>query len=157
MDVRLPDGTIIQNVPDGISKADLTAKLKNNGYDVTKLDAAPPVSPISAPRGEIPAWARKYPELYGIAGAARETLGPILEMGGMVGGGLAGGVAGTFGAGPLGTAAGGIAGASLGYGGAKEINRLADIALGNIPAQAEGAVPAQTRRSPDTCSDGWGQ
>ena len=94
MDVRLPDGTIIQNVPDGISKADLTAKLKNNGYDVTKLAeiAAPAVSPISAPRGEIPAWAQKYPTLYGIAGATRETLGPLLEMGGLIGGGIAGGV-----------------------------------------------------------------
>ena len=40
MDVRLPDGTVIQNVPDGISKADLTAKLKTNGYDVSKLEAS---------------------------------------------------------------------------------------------------------------------
>jgi hypothetical protein len=37
MDVRLPDGTVVQNVPDGISKAELTAKLKSNGYDVSKL------------------------------------------------------------------------------------------------------------------------
>jgi hypothetical protein len=37
MDVRLPDGTIIRGVPDGISKADLTAKLAKNGYDVSKL------------------------------------------------------------------------------------------------------------------------
>ena len=53
MDVRLPDGTIIQNVPDGISKADLTAKLKNNGYDVTKLAGAatPAVSEIPQDRG----------------------------------------------------------------------------------------------------------
>ena len=49
MDVRLPDGTVIKNVPDGISKADLTAKLKANGYDVSKLEA--PVAPPS----EIPA------------------------------------------------------------------------------------------------------
>lgn len=41
MDVRLPDGTIIQNVPDGTTKADLTAKLKANGYDVSKLESAP--------------------------------------------------------------------------------------------------------------------
>jgi len=41
MDVRLPDGTVIKGVPDGMSKADLTAKLKSNGYDVSKLDAAP--------------------------------------------------------------------------------------------------------------------
>ena len=34
MDVRLPDGTIIQNVPDGTSKADLVAKLQKNGMQV---------------------------------------------------------------------------------------------------------------------------
>lgn len=39
MDVQLPDGTVIQGVPDGMSKADLTAKLKSNGYDVSKLEA----------------------------------------------------------------------------------------------------------------------
>lgn len=39
MDVKLPDGTIIQNVPEGISKADLVAKLKGNGYDTSGLDA----------------------------------------------------------------------------------------------------------------------
>ena len=44
MDVRLPDGTIIKGVPDNISKADLTAKLKANGYDVSKLEA-----PAAAP------------------------------------------------------------------------------------------------------------
>ena len=33
MDVQLPDGTLIKDVPDGMSKADLTAKLKGNGYD----------------------------------------------------------------------------------------------------------------------------
>lgn len=38
MDVRLPDGTVIKGVPDGMSKADLTAKLKLNGYDVSKLE-----------------------------------------------------------------------------------------------------------------------
>lgn len=39
MDVSLPDGTVIKGVPDGMSKADLTAKLKANGYDVSKLEA----------------------------------------------------------------------------------------------------------------------
>jgi len=53
MDVRLPDGTIIKGVPDNMSKADLTAKLKANGYDVSKLEA-PTVaaSEIPAPRKE---------------------------------------------------------------------------------------------------------
>lgn len=39
MDVTLPDGTVVRGVPDGMSKADFTLKLKNNGYDVSKLDA----------------------------------------------------------------------------------------------------------------------
>lgn len=38
MNVELPDGTVIQDVPDGISRAELTAKLARNGYDVSKLD-----------------------------------------------------------------------------------------------------------------------
>jgi len=37
MDVTLPDGTVIQGVPDNITKAELTAKLQSNGYDVSKL------------------------------------------------------------------------------------------------------------------------
>ena len=50
MDVRLPDGTVIKGVPDGMSKADLTAKLQANGYDISKLmgdqsAAAPPQAP----------------------------------------------------------------------------------------------------------------
>ena len=50
MDVRLPDGTVIKGVPDGMSKADLTAKLQANGYDTSKLmgdqsAAAPPQAP----------------------------------------------------------------------------------------------------------------
>lgn len=39
MDVQLPDGTILRGVPDGMSKADLAIKLKNNGYDTSKLEA----------------------------------------------------------------------------------------------------------------------
>lgn len=34
MDVRLPDGTIIRNVPEGTTKAQLAAKLKAGGYNV---------------------------------------------------------------------------------------------------------------------------
>jgi hypothetical protein len=41
MDVRLPDGTVIQNVPDGTSKKDLTDSLARNGYDVRKLGLDP--------------------------------------------------------------------------------------------------------------------
>jgi len=34
MDVRLPDGTLIRNVPDDMTKAQLTEKLRANGYDL---------------------------------------------------------------------------------------------------------------------------
>lgn len=40
MDVQLPDGTILRGVPDGTSKADLVAKLKNNGYDTSGMEPA---------------------------------------------------------------------------------------------------------------------
>lgn len=63
MDVRLPDGTIIKGVPDGMSKADLTAKLQANGYDISKL-AAPPAA--EAPQPARPA------EPEGIPGARQE-------------------------------------------------------------------------------------
>lgn len=48
MDVRLPDGTIIQNVPDGTTKADLVAKLQGNGMAVPSewLQAAPAAQPV---------------------------------------------------------------------------------------------------------------
>lgn len=48
MDVRLPDGTIIQNVPDGTTKADLVAKLQGNGMAVPSewLQAAPQAQPV---------------------------------------------------------------------------------------------------------------
>jgi len=42
MDVRLPDGTVIQNVPDDISKEQLVQKLKANGYDTSGLNTEKP-------------------------------------------------------------------------------------------------------------------
>jgi len=41
MDVRLPDGTTIRNVPDGTTRAQLVEKLRANGYDVSTLEGAP--------------------------------------------------------------------------------------------------------------------
>lgn len=48
MNVRLPDGTIIKNVPDGTTKADLVAKLQGNGMAVPSewLQAAPQPQPV---------------------------------------------------------------------------------------------------------------
>jgi hypothetical protein len=50
MDVKLPDGTIIKNVPDGTTQAQLEATLASNGYDVAKLRAAPAAPSAAAPR-----------------------------------------------------------------------------------------------------------
>ena len=47
MDVQLPDGTVIQGIPDDMSKADLTAKLAANGYDVSKLGGPSPAAPAA--------------------------------------------------------------------------------------------------------------
>jgi hypothetical protein len=38
--VRMPDGTIVDNVPEGLSGAELLARLKKSGYEVSKLEAA---------------------------------------------------------------------------------------------------------------------
>jgi hypothetical protein len=75
MDVRLPDGTIIKGVPDGMSKADLTAKLVANGYDVSKLEA-----PAAAP-SEIPAQ-RKERGFFGTIGAPIQAASEGIISGG---------------------------------------------------------------------------
>lgn len=41
MDVRLPDGTVVRGVPDGMTKADLAGKLKANGYDTSWYQPEP--------------------------------------------------------------------------------------------------------------------
>jgi hypothetical protein len=110
MDVRLPDGTIIKGVPDGMSKADLTAKLQANGYDMSKLEPAAPASTaMPGPR---------EPSLYQ---RAREMVSPTVEALGAVGGGALGSMGGPLGA---------VAGAGLGYAGAKELLKFADTMAG---------------------------
>lgn len=124
MDVRLPDGTILKNVPDGTTKAQLMEKLSANGYDLGQLT---PVETTATRQNVLPesapAWAKEHPDLYGAAVKARQMLGPTIEAGGAI----AGGVVGTAGATPgLGT----LAGAGLGYGIAKEALKGADVYLG---------------------------
>ncbi len=148
MDVRLPDGTIIKGVPDGMSKADLTAKLQANGYDVSKLTApAVPQLPeslrprIAAPEG-IPA-ARQEADLYS---KVRPYVAPVVEAlgagGGALLGGAAGGISGSvipFAGTAAGAATGGVIGAGLGYGAAKEALELADVYFGG-KAPRQGAA-----------------
>ena len=56
MQVRLPDGTIIDNVPDGTTKAELVSKLKANGYDTTGLEG--PASPKNSEPGTVGQFAK---------------------------------------------------------------------------------------------------
>ena len=81
---------------------------------------------------EVPEWGTRNPRLYDLAGAAREVLGPVVEAGGAVLGGITGGLAGAP-VGPVGVAGGAAGGAGLGYGIAKELTGMADVALGNKP------------------------
>ncbi|OBQ43536.1 MAG: hypothetical protein AN484_12000 [Aphanizomenon flos-aquae WA102] len=127
MDVRLPDGTIIKGVPDGMSKADLTAKLQANGYDIGKLTApAAPELPESlrprsaSPEG-MPGARQELSTGQRVYQAARPYVAPLLEAGGAIAGGLVGTPLGPTGA---------VGGAGLGYGIAKEGLEMADVAMG---------------------------
>lgn len=73
-----------------------------------------------------PEWAKEYPGVYEAAVKTRQFLGPTIEAGGAVLGGVAGA--------PLGPA-GAVGGAGLGYGIASRGLKAADIALGLAPAE----------------------
>lgn len=51
-DIRMPDGTVIYNVPEGLTQAQLLNKLKANGYDTTKL--LTPAGSTSTPEAAAP-------------------------------------------------------------------------------------------------------
>lgn len=98
----------------------------------------------TAHRTEAPGWAKEYPGLYKAAVTTRQMVGPTVEMLGGALGGIGGAAAGTFGAGPVGTAVGGIAGAGLGYGTAKQGLRAVDVALG---LQAPDTLAGEAQRA----------
>ena len=145
MNVRLPDGTVVKNVPDNISKADLILKLEANGYDVGSLKEAskPKFKPVKTGTsidqipidGYSPAPAFvQTPNLSTgqkvYQNIVRPVLAPTIEMGGAVGGGLLGT--------PFGPA-GIVGGSGLGYGLAKEGLENIDVALG-IKQPRQGAA-----------------
>lgn len=69
----------------------------------------------------------------------REFVTPTVEALGAIGGGALGATAGTFGAGPVGAVVGGVTGAGLGYGIAKEGLEAADVYFGG-KAPRKGAA-----------------
>lgn len=124
------------------NKEGVKAYLVNNKWvsDIP-LPAAPEeapaqVSEIPGPRGQQPAFAKDYPQLYEAAQGARQMLGPTVEAGLAVGGGVLGGILGTVASPTLvvNPLSGGMMGSGVGYALGTGITRQADIALGNIPA-----------------------
>lgn len=95
--------------------------------------------PAAAMPSEVPGTRKPPSTAQRVYEAARPYVAPLVEAGGAIGGGLLGATAGTFGAGPVGTAAGGVAGAGLGYGIAKEALEAADVAMG-VKAPRQGAA-----------------
>ncbi len=107
-EVEIPENADMKQV-----QAALAKQFPAKSPEVPKSDTA-----------SVPEWGAKYPNLYGVAGASRETLGPIIEALGMAGGAAAGTVGATPGAGT-------VAGAGLGYAGAHNLLKQIDYALGN--------------------------
>lgn len=144
---QLPDGRVARfEVPEGTSpeqaQAMIQAQLPSLAQPQAQLpDALRPsvAQPPAAPPPEVPGARKELSTAQRMYQAARPYVAPIVEAGGAIGGGLIGATAGTFGAGPVGTAAGGVAGAGLGYGIAKEALEAADVAAG-VKAPRQGAA-----------------
>ena len=83
MNVTLPDGTVINDVPDGMSKADLTAKLAANGYDVSKLTqpAQPAPQPESFMGGANALGSGFMRGMTRLVGLPVDTAANVLDLG----------------------------------------------------------------------------
>jgi hypothetical protein len=79
MDVRLPDGTVIKNVPEGTTKQQLLQKLEAKGYDVKKL-TAPKQPKIEQPPAPEPTYAEQAADFgRGVLRGAASTADIIAE------------------------------------------------------------------------------
>ena len=145
--VTFDDGTshVYQNAPDDLTPDMVQQRAqKDFGKTVTALDGGkssggiPVGRTASTQEGTMGAYVSRQPVVeptttQTVYQAVRPYVAPLVEGAGMIGGGILGGTAGTFGAGPVGTAVGGVAGAGLGYGMGKELMQLADVNLGGQP------------------------
>lgn len=144
---QLPDGRVARfEVPEGTSPEQAQAMIQAQLPNLAQPQAQLPESlrpslpqPAAAAPSEVPGTRKPPSTAQRVYEAARPYVAPLVEAGGAIGGGLLGATAGTFGAGPVGTAAGGVAGAGLGYGIAKEALEAADVAMG-VKAPRQGAA-----------------
>ena len=71
MDVRLPDGTVLSNVPEGTTQSEIVSRLKAGGYDVVQMG-------LEEPKGEsgfVPALKASGQTLLGEAALLGGKLG----------------------------------------------------------------------------------
>lgn len=143
---QLPDGRVARfEVPDGTTPEQAQSLIQTQLSAMEKPAAAElPESlrpRVAAPEG-IPGGRQEA----GLYSQVRPFVAPVVEALGAGGGALLGGVAGTFGAGPIGTLTGGVAGAGLGYGAAKEALELADVYFGGkAPRQGAAQITEPVR------------
>jgi hypothetical protein len=141
--VRDPQGNIREiKGPAGASDEEVIAQAQ-------RLFATPAPTPTpeprsegmpTAPRQELTAGQRMYQSI-------RPYVAPTIEALGSAGGALIGGTAGTFGAGPIGTVTGGVVGAGLGYGLAKEALELGDVYLGGKEPRKGAAIAVEPTKN----------
>jgi hypothetical protein len=147
--VTFDDGTshVYRGAPDDVTPDAVQARAaKEFGKIVKSLDGGRQAAPPT-PAGQIPGAA---PGMVAPPAVSEVPMGrrairmvrPTVEALGSAGGAVLGGTAGTFGAGPVGTVVGGLAGEGLGYGLAKGGLDVLETALGyrQGPRTAEEAV-----------------
>lgn len=137
--VQLPDGRIGRfEVPEGTTPEQAQSMIQAQ-LPALSQPAAPQLPESLRPRTAAPEGipgARQDASLYS---RVRPFVAPTLEALGAGGGALLGGAAGTLAAPGVGTAAGAVGGAGLGYGIAKELLELGDVYLGG-KAPRQGAA-----------------
>jgi hypothetical protein len=115
---------------------------QNIGMDISYPSASPQLPPSLQPRvapaNEVPGPRQDLSMGQRVYQAVRPYVAPTIEALGAGGGALLGGGAGTV-FGPVGTATGAVAGGGLGYGMAKELLEIGDVAMG-IKAPRQGAA-----------------
>jgi hypothetical protein len=137
--VQLPDGRIGRfEVPEGTTPEQAQSMIQAQ-LSALNQPAAPQLPESLRPRTAAPEGipgARQETSLYS---KVRPFVAPTLEALGAGGGALLGGAAGSLAAPGVGTAAGAVGGAGLGYGMAKELLELGDVYLGG-KAPRQGAA-----------------
>ena len=150
---------ILQGIEQSGKHPDISDKVKKyrqDNYSSDDILKGLKSSPVSkAPKEVIdntPSWAKDYPNLYGIVGAAKEVSKFAAETSALIGGGIAGTIAEGGVPGPL-----TVAGAGLAYGGVKTLERglegerptitqglqtaTGDVAAGTVMEYGGQAVP----------------